>query len=239
MVIKGQRCYSDEAWTLDDKSRTCYKWNVIKTSDSSSDTVELLLDHDLPGDTAWVSLEDYKAAGGTDEEYNSTGMCYGPNDTSIPCGNNKYGPLTALEHLKQGTDSWNGVVTLTSADNVTRENGSGGNYTINYEGYKARLISGQELADIAGETEWTPSDYIPFNVPTWLYSNMAISADMSDMSDIDIYEHLVYWTDSARSSGLGDAWGVGFDGSVYYHFGVSNAYGNGVRPVVKILKSNL
>ena len=223
--VKGQRCYSDEAWTLDDKSRTCYKWNVIKTSDSSSDTVELLLDHDLPGDTEWISLEDYQAAGGTVEDYGSY-------------GNNKYGPITALKHLKQGTDSWNGVVTLTSADNVTRDNGSDGNYTINYEGYKARLISGQELADIAGETEWTPSDYSSFNVPTWVYSNMAISADMSDMSDIDIYEHLAYWTDSARSSRPSHAWVVSYDGYVD-HSPVSPATGFGVRPVVRILKSDL
>ena len=220
--VKGQRCYSDEAWTLDDKSRTCYKWNVIKTSDSSSDTVELLLDHDLPGDTEWVSLEDYQAAGGTEEEYGSY-------------GNNKYGPITALKHLKQATDSWNGVVSLTSGDNVTRENGSGGNYIINYEGYKARLISGQELADIAGETEWTPSDYSYLNVPTWLYSNMAISEEMALQ---DIYEHLAYWTDSAHSSYPYFAWRVIFGGYVDSYY-VSDASGYGVRPVVKILKSNL
>ena len=202
---------------------------------TSSDTVELLLDHDLPGQVEWVSLEDYKAAGGTEEEFD-TGNC-SFNDQNVPCGNNKYGPLTALKHLKQGTDSWNGVVTLTSEDNVTRENGSGGNYTINYEGYKARLISGQELANIAGENEWTPSDYY-FNVPTWLYSNMAINADMSDMSDIDIYEHIVYWTDSARSLGLGGAWSVYYDGLVN-NYPVSFAYGYGVRPVVRVLKSNL
>ena len=225
--VKGQRCYSDEAWTLDDKSRTCYKWNVIKTSDSSSDTVELLLDHDLPGDVEWISLEDYKVAGGTNEEYGTW-------------GNNKYGPITALKHLKQATDSWNGVVTLTSADNVTRDNASGSTYTINYEGYKARLISGQEIADIAGNQEWTPSDYSSFNVPTWLYSNMAISADMSDMSDIDIYEHAVYWTDSAHSLTPSSSWAVACGGYLSHNYSyVSTAAGSGVRPVVKILKSNL
>ena len=219
--VKGQRCYSDEAWTLDDKSRTCYKWNVIKTSDSSNDTVELLLDHDLPGDVEWISLEDYKAAGGTEEEYGSE-------------GNNKYGPLTALKHLKQGTDSWNGVVTLTSADNVTRENGSGSTYTINYEGYKARLIGGQELADIVGEPE---IDY--FNVPTWLYSNMAVSVDEEGNPTFnDVYEHVVYWTDSAHSLSPYYAWNVYYAGNVY-NYSVLSAYGNGVRPVVKILKSNL
>ncbi len=220
--VKGQRCYSDEAWTLDDKSRTCYKWNVIKTSDSSSDTVELLLDHDLPGDTEWVSLEDYQAAGGTEEEYGSY-------------GNNKYGPITALKHLKQATDSWNGVVTLTSADNVTRDNGSDGNYTINYEGYKARLIGGQEIADIAGNPEWTPDGNYIEGLPTWLYSNMAVNEDMEIK---DIYEHAVYWTDSADSWTPRGAWNVLSVGTLADII-VSRAYGYGVRPVVKILKSNL
>ena len=220
--VKGQRCYSDEAWNLDDKSRTCYKWNVIKTSDSSSDTVELLLDHDLPGDVEWISLEDYKAAGGIEEEYGSD-------------GDNKYGPLTALKHLKQATDSWNGVVTLTSADNVTRDNGSDGNYTINYEGYKARLIGGQEIADIAGNQEWTPDGNYIEGLPTWLYSNMAVNEDMEIK---DIYEHVAYWTDSANSRGPNAAWAVAYDGSLN-NGSVSFAFGYGVRPVVRIMKSSL
>ena len=221
--VKGQRCYSDEAWTLDDKSRTCYKWNVIKASGSSNDTVELLLDHDLPGDTAWISLEDYQAAGGNAEEYGQY-------------GNNKYGPITALKHLKNATDSWNGVVTLTRADNVTRQNGSGGDYTIDYNGYKARLISGQEIAAIAGDNEWTQGSGSIEGLPTWVYSNMALNAEMEIT---DVYEHAVYWTDSAVAWAPSNAWNVSCDGSLDNYNSVSYAYGSGVRPVVKILKSNL
>ena len=219
--VKGQRCYSDEVWTLDDKSRTCYKWNVIKASGSSNDTVELLLDHDLPGDTAWISLEDYQAAGGNAEEYGQY-------------GNNKYGPMTALKHLKSATDSWNGVVTLTSADNVTRQNGSGSTYTIDYNGYKARLISGQEIAAIAGNNEWTQDERI-YDLPTWVYSNMAVNAEMEIT---DVYEHAVYWTDSAVALNPLFAWYVYYDGSLGSSL-VSDAKGNGVRPVVRIMKSNL
>ena len=224
--VKGQRCYSDEAWTLDDKSRTCYKWNVIKTSDSSSDTVELLLDHDLPGDVEWISLEDYQAAGGTAEEYGEY-------------GNNKYGPITALKHLKTATDSWNGVVTLTSGDNVTRNNGSDGNYTINYEGYEARLISGQEIADIAGNQEWTPGGDLIQGLPTWFYSNIAVSVDEERNPTFnDVYEHAVYWTDSAYAWEPATAWDLYYVGRLS-NLPVSRAGGCGVRPVVKILKSNL
>ena len=212
--VKGQRCYSDEAWTLDDKSRTCYKWNVIKTSDSSSDTVELLLDHDLPGDTAWLSLEDFKAEGGTEEEYGTW-------------GNNKYGPITALKHLKDATDSWNGVVTLTSADNITRQNGNSGNYTIDYNGYKARIVSEEEIYNVWPEEEE--------NMPTWLYSNMALNADREP---IDVYEHVAYWTDSAAAWNQSDAWAVRSGGYLNGEY-VFLARGYGVRPVVRIMKSSL
>ena len=191
---------------------------MIKASDSSKDTVELLLDHDLPGDTAWISLEDYKEAGGTE------GVC-----------NNNYGPITALKHLKNMTDSWNGVVTLTSADNVTRQSGRGGNYTIDYNGYKARLISGQEIAAIAGDNEWTPDGDSIDGLPTWVYSNMAVNAEMEIN---DVYEHAVYWTDSAPAWYPLHAWFVdvaGFLGGS----DVSRAGSYGVRPVVRIMKSNL
>ena len=203
--VKGQRCYSDEAWTIDDKSVTCYKWNVIKASDASSDTVELLLDHNLPGDTLWISLEDYKAAGGTEEEYNEYGGT----------GNNKYGPITALKHLKDATDSWNGVVTLTSGDNVTRQNGSGGNYTIDYNGYKARLISGQEIAAIAGDNEWAPNGSYIDGLPTWLHNNMAVSVDEEYNHEItDAYEQMMYWTDSAYDWNPFHAWLVEYNGEL-------------------------
>ena len=221
--VKGQRCYSDEAWTLDDKSVTCYKWNVIKASDASSDSVELLLDHDLPGDTAWVNLEDYKAAGGTEEEYGGS-------------GNNKYGPITALKHLKNVTDSWNGVVTLTSTDNVTRQNGSGGNYTIDYNGYKARLISGQEIAAIAGDSDWSPFYASVLNLPTWVYSNMAVNADMEIT---DVYEHVGYWIDAASGWDLDGAWYVSGAGGMYNGIENVSMTIDGVRPVVRIMKSNI
>ena len=236
--VVGQRCYSDEAWTLDDKGSTCYKWNVIKASDSSSDTVELLLDHNLPEEIAWVSLEDYKAAGGTDEEYNLGGVETDSGFMSV--GNNKYGPLTALKYLKQSTAGWNGVVTLTSADNVTRNNASGSTYTINYEGYKARLISGQEIADIAGDQEWTSDSYAIFDLPSWLWSNTFTDSDSLDT--LDIYIPTMYWTDTAHFSYTGNAWWVSqnFGADMLTVSGVKGAYPRfGVRPVVRILKSNL
>ena len=225
--VKGQRCYSDEVWTFDDKSRTCYKWYSIEDSDRSNDSVELLLAHNLPGKTAWISLEDYKSAGGTEEEYGTM-------------GNNKYGPITALKHLKNATDSWNGVVTLTSADNVTRENGSGGNYTINYEGYKARLIGVEEIAKIANVSLDPSSNMAVYGLPQWLYDNMVI--DYTNQNT-DIYETSFYWTDTASTGNISLAWGIAFTESaeaLYSGYDTQLIMGDvGVRPVIRILKSNL
>ena len=62
-----------------------------------------------------------------------------------------------------------------------------------------------------------------------------------DMSNRDIYEYQIYWADSANAWSPGLAWRVTFDGILdnYYSFAVSSAKGIGVRPVVRILKSNL
>ena len=69
---------------------------------------------------------------------------------------------------------------------------------------------------------------------------MAISVDEDYNMDItDIYEHGFYWTDSAHSSYPEAAWLVYYDGTVNRSDYVSGARCNGVRPVVKILKSNL
>ena len=57
-------------------------------------------------------------------------------------------------------------------------------------------------------------------------------------SDIDVYEHFVYWTDSANTWASGDAWSVSVGGSLS-NSDVSLAPGYGVRPVVRIMKSNL
>jgi len=60
---------------------------------------------------------------------------------------NIHGPVTALAKLKEDTDSWNGTIT---PSNVTIDN----LYTIDYTGFKARLISAEEITQITGNTTW-------------------------------------------------------------------------------------
>ena len=63
---------------------------------------------------------------------------------------------------------------------------------------------------------------------------MAINED-NEISDV--YENGIYWTDSADVSSPYLAWGVLYDGLNYGV--VEQALYNGVRPIVKIIKSNL
>ena len=97
------------------------------------------------------------------------------------------------------------------------------------------MINGQELADIVGESKIND-----FSLPTWLYSNMPLDLDIeNDNLEVkDIYEQAVYWTDTADDSFDSVAFQVVFAGMTNRDI-VSSGFNHGVRPVVKILKSNL
>ena len=61
------------------------------------------------------------------------------------------GPDALLPILNSATESWVGVLART--DSYTLNNGTV-NYTINYTGYRARLITANEIAAISGDTEF-------------------------------------------------------------------------------------
>ena len=98
---------------------------------------------------------------------------------------------------------------------------------MDYNGYKARMVSNDEI-----NNTWPIEEA---NLPTWVYSNMAVNAEMEI---IDVYEHVAYWTDSASTRQPSNVWIVSNNGYPGYN-PVSDANGNGVRPVVRIMKSNL
>ena len=77
--------------------------------------------------------------------------------------------------------------TLTTQDNVTRKNAAGSEYTINYNGYKARLAGAQELADMVKNkptedgTIWNASTYSFIHaMPVWLYANLGRPTPSAD-----------------------------------------------------------
>ena len=167
----GQQCDPQTAWTKDNPSGQCFKWNVLQNND---ETLDLISDHNLGPKTAWIDERDFISAGGTKEEYGTR-------------GNNKYGPLTALKELKNVSKDFQNVETLTTQDNVTRKNAAGSEYTINYNGYKARLAGAQELADMVKNkptedgTIWNASTYSFIHaMPVWLYANLGRPTPSAD-----------------------------------------------------------
>ena len=72
-------------------------------------------------------------------------------------GTNSAGPLSALAQLRTDTDSWQGTITPSNYTNVFMANGATEvSYLIPYDtdGYKARLITTNEIARMTGNTSF-------------------------------------------------------------------------------------
>ena len=65
-------------------------------------------------------------------------------------GDNSTGPTEVLKNLKEQTQSWKGTIEPT---NYTT-GASNREYTVNYNGYKARIISANEIAQITENIGW-------------------------------------------------------------------------------------
>ena len=223
----GLPCHKADAWSQSNPAGECYRWYVIK---DNGDSYDLLLDHNIGARVPWLSYEDFISAGGAPDEYGIS-------------GNNRYGPLTALKELQKTTGSFKNVEILTENDNVSRSSG-GADYTIDYTGYKARLISAAELAALSGSkpTEegdsWkTSSNSYIHALPKWLYTNLG----RPDIAQPEI--HVAYYTDTAHTVKSDTVWVVCL-GSNLGKASVTtrSRYGQellGLRPVIKVKKNKL
>ena len=96
----------------------------------------------------WVSSADY---GNAEQKVSDVGITYSggsvPEGTYGSYGNNNRGPLTLLDQLKTDTEGWQTDV-IPSSDTYSPNNGF--EWTIDYSsnGYKARLITAEEIAEI-------------------------------------------------------------------------------------------
>ena len=198
-------------------------------NDDGKDTVNLILDHNTTATVAWNSS-----------------------------GSNASGPKEILDQLKSDTGSWVGTITPENYSIDQSTQGSKAKYTIDYSNYKARLITAQEVAQIAGNTTWDEKIsesgfYFDTNTTTasttcksgntsgckygWLYDRT--KTDCTDYgclnnSDQETYS---YWTISSDASNFRRAWNVFYVGSL----GDLNVdIGSfGIRPVIEVLKSKL
>ena len=248
-VTTGEKCSSSDYTETQSNTGTksgCMKFYAF--NDDGKDTVNLILDHNTTATVAWISKADYVAAGGTESDYGT----YGKNDK---------GPLTLLAQLKADTSSWQGTQTPANYTMDQSTQKSQAKYTINYSGYKARLITAQEIATITDYTGWDEkvsanSSWYYFDSKTTTASDTCKSGDKSGCQYGWLYDRtntgctswgclnnsdqtlFGYWTVSSRAGYSVIAWFVYYGGSVDVS-NVSNSASYGVRPVITVLRSKL
>ncbi|MDD3453148.1 MAG: prepilin-type N-terminal cleavage/methylation domain-containing protein [Bacilli bacterium] len=218
--VTGLTCTSGEAVSTTGTKTGCMKWYTFNDNESS-DTVNLILDHNTTATVAW----------------NST-------------GSNVSGPTNVMTQLQTDTSSWAGVPTRTDSYSVS--NGTA-TYTINYNTYKARLITAGEIATITGNSSFVEATA---TISNWFYLDSNSQTQTATTTGASNYDWLFdytngctsygcniadasnygYWTSTAVSGITSRAWFVYRYGFLNYD-GVDT--GDGVRPVITILKSNL
>ena len=240
-VLNGTTCTNYHI----DNSKTGYNGTTDKkTTDNQNSCLKFYAFNDDVGDTTVNLLLDH----------NTTAQVYW---TESGNQSNASGPIEVINHLKTDTNSWVGTITPT---NYTVSQTTGGNYTIDYSDYKARLITANEIAEITGNTTFnesttTISGYFYFDTNTssqsdtckngnttgcsygWLYDRTSTSCTgygCSNNSDAETYG---YWTSTSASSSSYDAWRVYYIGTLSNDI-VNFSY-DGVRPVITLYKSNL
>ena len=172
---------------------------------------------------------------------------------------NTNGPKEIMQQLKIDTEGWKGTNT---PSNYTVTQTTGGNYTIDYSLYNARLITANEIAEITNNsifkeattsyTSWYYFHDLSTTETTgrgdvcasegcqyrWIYDRTNTSCEYYgclNNSEIKIYG---YWTATSSAMGTKRAWVIEFNGSLNSQ-GVDNTNNSGVRPVITVLKENL
>ena len=230
-VDNGTKCTSSDYTETQSNvgvKEGCMKFYAF--NDDGGDTLNLILDHNTTALVAWVSKADYVLAGGTESDYGSRGR-------------NDKGPLSVLMQLKKDTSSWKGTITPPNYTMDQTGQESNAKYTIDYSGYKARLITANEIATITDYSGWDEKTYsfnfsFDGNQNGWLYDRTHINCTKYGCLNNSNQETSGYWTVSSRSSTVFDAWDVRYAGVLTADtVGDSSYYG--VRPVITVLKTNL
>jgi len=225
-VAEGSICTKteyDRSWDGTDYSNSYTGYNGITKTNSS-----------LPQNSC---LKFYKYS----EDTTTQTMILDHNTTAKVAwnssGSNTSGPSTAsselLGKLKTDTKGWNGTIT---PSNYTWDS-----YTINYSGYKARIITIEEISCIIGDNCEIISTHTGIEATPWLYDRTSTDCTQYgclNNSDAKIYG---YWISSSIAFNSKYAWYVRYNGlvsssSVYDYF-VSDCSHCGVRPVITIAKS--
>ena len=235
-VTTGEKCSSSDY--TETQSNTGVKEGCMKFyafNDDGQETVNLILDHNTTNVYGWSPIDDIAN-----------------------------GPSRVLEILNRDTGSWKGTITPTNYTMDQIGQTSNAKYTIDYSGYKARLITAQEVAVITGNTTWdekvaTNTDYYYFDSKTKSASDTCKSGDTSGCQYGWLYDRTTtgcttygclndadssmrgsgYWTASSCANQTEYAWSVKYDARISIN-SINNTYfGCGVRPVIEVLRSKL
>ena len=205
------KCTSAEAVSVSGTKTGCMRWYAF--NDKGNDRVNLLLDHNTTATVAWVTKEDYIAAGGTEAEWGSN-------------GNNSKGPITALKQLKSDTSTWNKSINprLIEASEIAKITGYPNWNNKHGKWYYFHDNTQTQYKGAAGTNKYA-----------WLFDNTTActryGCNVADSSNQG------YWTNTAESAPYSGAWHVNYMGSLHKYYGVANADALGVRPVITISKS--
>lgn len=170
-------------------------------------------------------------------------------------GSNVNGPTNILTQLASDTGTWNGVSTRN--DSYSVNNGTAV-YTINYNTYKARLITAQEIATITGNISFANSVLTSAISSNWFFfdsNNQTLTAIYAGTSNYSwLYDHTKgctnfgcnldddytygYWTSTSVFDTSINVWTI-YRGGVLDTSNTLTASVKGVRPVITISKSNL
>lgn len=166
--------------------------------------------------------------------------------------NNSNGPTVLLNLLKQNTDKWSDKI-------ITPSTKYG--YPVDYKGYKARIITAQEIAHITENTGWdeislTSTSYYFETLNSsygnnctdnnddtickygWLYDRTSNKCKQHGcLNNSDVTTH-GYWTASPNVSSSKHVWKVYYKGTLSNQDLDVQEY-TGIRPVIEVLKSDL
>ena len=230
-VTTGMKCTSSDY--IETQSNTGVKEGCMKFyvfNDNGGVTLNLILDHNTTAIVAW-NLSGISASG----------------------------PKEVLEQLKTDTKSWHGTITQANYNIDQTDQISNAKYIVDYNGYKARLITAQEVAQITENKSWNEKTadslfYLDTNkrdesstckienttrcMYGWLYDRThtdCTTYGCKNNSDLTTYG---YWTISSRADYSDRAWRVDCYARLSSdHVDYPRTYG--VRPVITVSKIQL
>ena len=214
--VTNAKCTASQAVSTTGTKTGCMRWYTF--NDEGTDTINLLLDHNTTATVAWISKEDYIAAGGTEAEWGLS-------------GNNNKGPITALKQLESDTSTWNKSINarLIEASEIATITGNNG-WTVGDDSYYFHTNSNTEYTGAAGTNKYA-----------WLFDNTrectTYGCNVEDSINVGYYSsNTGYWTNTAYSGNSNLALIVSNRGTLSYNsVGVADYLG--VRPVITISKS--